>query len=202
MQEARESDRCQFVESSASDLHPIKNSSVDVVTTRSVLIYVEDKQQAFREFYRVLKSRGRLSIFEPINRFNLSSAAHRRWGYDMEPVKGIWEKVEGVYSHLQPPKSDPMLNFDERDLMVFAEQAGFSDIHLELQAVIRPSAATSWDMYIRIAGNPKILTLEETMQQVLTPDEIKQLTACLRRMVETDQGVTRSAVAYLWAVKP
>ena len=43
------------------------DGSVDVVTTRSVLIYVKDKAAALREFYRVLKPGGRVSLFEPIN---------------------------------------------------------------------------------------------------------------------------------------
>ena len=43
---------------------------MDIVTTRSVLIYVEDKRRAFEEFFRVLKPGGRISLFEPINRFN------------------------------------------------------------------------------------------------------------------------------------
>lgn len=62
-------DRMSFVEASAEDLSPISDASVDVVTTRSVLIYVDDKASAFREFRRVLKPRGRISIFEPINNY-------------------------------------------------------------------------------------------------------------------------------------
>ena len=46
----------------------VADSSVDVVTTRSVLIYVKDKAAALREFYRVLKPGGRISLFEPVNR--------------------------------------------------------------------------------------------------------------------------------------
>src|SRR5206468_10723036 len=52
-------DRCRFVVAAADDLSPIGDESVDVVTTRSVLIYVEDKARAFREFYRVLGPGGR-----------------------------------------------------------------------------------------------------------------------------------------------
>ena len=38
--------RCRFVQASADDLSPFADASVDVVTTRSVLIYVADKRRA------------------------------------------------------------------------------------------------------------------------------------------------------------
>ena len=59
-------DRCEFLRASADEL-PLPDASVDVVTIRSVLIYLMDKQPAFAEFHRVLRPGGRLSIFEPIN---------------------------------------------------------------------------------------------------------------------------------------
>lgn len=61
--------RMSFVEASAEDLSAVPDRSVDVVTTRSVLIYVDDKAAAFREFHRVLRPGGRTSIFEPINNY-------------------------------------------------------------------------------------------------------------------------------------
>ena len=67
------SDRCEFVQAAASGLGPVGSSSVDVVTTRSVLIYVEDKTAALREFFRVLRPGGRIALFEPINSFGWPS---------------------------------------------------------------------------------------------------------------------------------
>src|SRR5216110_2745948 len=53
------SERCSFVKGPAQDLDGLDDGSVDVVTTRSVLIYVPEKEQAFREFFRVLRPSGR-----------------------------------------------------------------------------------------------------------------------------------------------
>jgi len=67
-------DRCEFLLAPADDLSALEERSVDAVTTRSVLIYVEDKRRAFEEFYRVLKPGGRLSVFEPISSFTQDRA--------------------------------------------------------------------------------------------------------------------------------
>ncbi len=196
------SERCEFLRASADDLSAIEESTVDVVTTRSVLIYVSNKQQAVDEFHRVLKPNGRLSIFEPINRFGWPEPPHLFWGYDVTPVMETAQKVKALYHRLQPVETDPMMNFDERDLMAFAEQAGFGEIHLELRAEISPAdEKASWEAYFKTAGNPKIPTLEEAIQQTLTPEEAEKFIAHLRPLVEGRQQVRRWAGAYLWAVK-
>src|SRR5829696_4596871 len=42
--------RCRYLRTPATDLSSLGDASVDVVTTRSVLIYVRDKRRAFSEF--------------------------------------------------------------------------------------------------------------------------------------------------------
>lgn len=210
-EEMRILERCKFVRASADDLSMFANESVEAVTTRSVLIYVDAKQKSFDEFYRVLKPKGTLSIFEPINRFGYPEPANTCWGYDVTPVVEIARKVKAVYEKIQPA-DDPMLNFDERDLFTYAGQAGFKEVHLELQAEIKSLAEEfiklpdklrqqKWESMLNRAGNPKIPTLEEAMRQVLTADEQEELMAHLRPLVEAGQTVQRSSVAYLWAIK-
>jgi ubiquinone/menaquinone biosynthesis C-methylase UbiE len=194
-------DRCQFLHASADDLSMLGNESVDAVTTRSVLIYVSAKQQAFKEFHRVLKTGGQLSIFEPINRFAYPEPADRFAGYDITPVMEITQKLKDIYGRIQPLDTDPMTDFDERDLIIQAEKADFTEVHLELQAVVLPSENADWSVMMHTAGNPKIPTLEEAIQQALTPGEAEKFVNHLRPLVESKQGVDRSAVAYLWAVK-
>jgi arsenite methyltransferase len=194
--------RCQFLLASADDLSALKDSSVDVVTTRSVLVYVSAKQKAFNEFHRVLKSQGRLSIFEPINRFSYPEPMHLCRGYDVTPIIKIAEKVKDVYLRLQPSDTDPMVDFDERDLIVFAERAGFKEVHLELRIDVQfPTEGVSWEIHLRSSGNPRVPTLEEAIKQALTPDEARAFAAHLRPLVEAGQGTERLAVAYLWAIK-
>ena len=203
-------DRCQFVCSPANDLSLIEDASVDAVTTRSVLIYVANKERAFEEFYRVLEPGGHLSIWEPINRFgrrNHPSDGRLFAGYDTTPVQALARRVEAVFERIQPPETDPMLDFDERDLLDLAESAGFGEIHLNYEAKIAPCAASEenivrdWDSFAKIPGNPNIPNLEEAMAQALTPGETERFVAHLRPLVEAARGMERWASAVLWAVK-
>jgi ubiquinone/menaquinone biosynthesis C-methylase UbiE len=200
-QQAGVEDRCEFVPASADDLSAIAAQSVDVVTTRSVLIYVADKQLAFAEFYRVLKPGGRISLFEPINRFGWPEPDHLLDGYDVTPVIEIASKVKAALRRTLPD-GNPMLDFDERDLLHFAEQVGFAEIHLELLAEIAPVPHTrNWDTYLNTAFNPLQPTLKEAISEALTTDEAARLEVQMRPLVEARQGTFRLAKAYLWAVK-
>jgi SAM-dependent methyltransferase len=195
-------ERCRFVEAGADDLSPIESLSVDVVTTRAVLIYVQDKRAAFAEFARVLRPAGRISLYEPINRFG---AEERRSGFFGFPVSGLDEiaaKLRAVYEEIQPPESDPMLDFDERDLIGLAEGAGFFPIRLTLDARIEATPERSWDGFLDSAWNPNVPTLREAMEQALSAEERERLTAQLRPLVEGGGGVWRMALAHLTGTRP
>jgi ubiquinone/menaquinone biosynthesis C-methylase UbiE len=193
-------DRCRFVQASADDLSSIGEETVDVVTTRSVLIYVKNKAAAFSEFARVLRPGGRISLFEPINRFAQREA--NTWGgYDLSAVPEAAAKVRAIYDAIQPPASDPMLDFDERNLVRLAEQAGFFPITLTLEAVIEPPPPRAWDGFLDSAGNPNIPTFREAIAQALTAVGRDQLTAHLRPLVEQGEGEWRMASAYVAATK-
>jgi arsenite methyltransferase len=195
------SDRSSFVKVGASDLAGIADESVDVVTTRSVLIYVPEKARAFGEFFRVLRPGGRFSSFEPINRFGMEERNEGFWGYPSDGLSDLAQRVEQVYAEIQPP-SDPMLDFDERDLIKLAEAAGFFPVELELHAFVKSIDPRPWEAFLNSSGNPKIPTIAEAMDQALTPEERERFSAHLRRLVEDGKGVWRMAHAYLRGVKP
>lgn len=206
-QETGTSHRCEFLQARAEDLAALPDASVDVVTTRSVLIFVSEKQRAFDEFYRVLGEGGRISLFEPINTYFYPLPEHCFGsvpGFDVTPVLELARKVRAVYEQAQPLENDPMMDFDEKDLLAFAERAGFREIHLELDVHIMPPPDTDkvgWEVYYRMAPNPKAPTLEEAVKAALTEEQAETFIAHLRPLVENNQGTTRLAMAYLWAVK-
>lgn len=191
------SERCEFVEARAEDLRPIEDDTVDAVTTRSVLIYVADKAAAFREFYRVLKPGGRISLFEPINRYGLDA-----WRFDMTPVADLAQRLRDFYRRLQPPDADPMLDFDEHGLVAHCEATGFVDIHLALHIFVRPATPQPWDRAMSIPGNPNIPSPREAMAEIFTAEEAGRYEAHLRPRMEAGHGVVREAFAFLAALKP
>jgi len=194
-------DRCDFVPASAENLARIVDSSVDIVTTRSVLIYVQEKQRALNEFHRVLKPGGRFSIFEPINAYFPPSSSFF-WNYDVTPLADLAAKVRDVYKRAQPRDSDPMMNFDERDLLEFAQQAGFDEVQLDLHVEIVPGVWWgTWEAFVNASGNPLAPTVAEAMAEALTPQEAAEFEAYLRPLVDAKQGVKREAVAYVWGRK-
>ncbi|MGH3030100.1 MAG: class I SAM-dependent methyltransferase [Gaiellaceae bacterium] len=195
-------ERCEFLLAAADQL-PLPDASVDVITTRSVLIYLADKQPAFLEFFRLLRPGGRLSIFEPINSFGFPEPDHLYRGFDAAPVRELARKVRAVGL---PPSEHPLLNFDERDLLRFAEEAGFAEIRLEYTAEISLgphwASEVGWETYKRMSGNPLDPTLEESMDEALGPDEKAEFERFLRGRIESGAEVKRrEASAYLRAGK-
>jgi arsenite methyltransferase len=194
--------RCQFLLAPADDLTAVTGASVDVVTTRSVLIYVKDKAQALREFYRVLKPGGRLSLFEPINVLMSLADPDLFSGYDIAPVKSLGAKVSAVYESIAPRGVDPMIDFDDRDLVRHAQDAGFPEIDLELRVSVKArKEPVPWERFIRSSGNPLIPPFGEVLDRALSAAEAAEFTRHLRPLVETGAGLERRALAYLTAVK-
>ncbi|MGH8929045.1 MAG: class I SAM-dependent methyltransferase [Acidimicrobiia bacterium] len=83
------SDRCRFIATPAESLDGIDNASVDVVATRSVLIFVADKAAAFAAFHRVLRPGGRISLFEPINRRYIALNRDLIFGFESAPIADL-----------------------------------------------------------------------------------------------------------------
>jgi arsenite methyltransferase len=197
-----ELERCRFLLAPADQLSAVATGSVDVVTTRSVLIYVKDKAGALREFYRVVQPGGRISLYEPINVLMSDDDPGQFWGYDMRPVRALNAKVGALYESIQPRGEDPMGDFDERDLLRHAEAAGSSVVDLELRVTVENAKRpVPWQRFLRTSGNPLIPPLGEALDRTLTADEITAFTEHLRPLVESGTGQERRASAYLTAIK-
>jgi len=126
--------QCAFIECSAEVLGGIADASVDAVTTRAVLAYVPDKIAAMREFHRILKPGGRLSIAEPVNRddaFEVSAlkrmvdALPAESGNDFFHLLHRWKAAQYPDTE-EKISANPFTNYSERDLVRFALDTRFA----------------------------------------------------------------------------
>lgn len=197
--------RCGFVNASASQLDAVAPSSVDVITTRSVLIYVEDKAAALAEFFRVLRPGGRIVLFEPINSFGRPEPDGRFWGYDAASIQDLAGRVRAVLDEAQSAAgASTMTDFDERDLLAWAERAGFRTITLHYEVTIKQEAwleGIAWDAFLAFSPNPLCPTIGEAVTRALGSDEQHRFELHMRPLVENGEGTTRSATVYLAARK-
>lgn len=197
-------ERARFVVARAEDLDGIADGSVDVITTRSVLIYVADKADAFAAFHRALRPRGRISLFEPINRLTFPEPRDRFWGYDVAAVAELADKVRAAFEDMHDPASATMTDFDAGDLVLLAEQAGFARIHCDCHIDIEPGqppSATNVETLLDTSPNPLAPTIREAIAQALTEPERERFVVHLRQAHDEGRQLRRLAVAYLAAAK-
>ena len=172
-----------------ADVLPLPDEHADVVCTRSVLIYVLDKAEAAREFVRVLRPGGRVSLFEPINRRRRHVSEAVDFG-ELSPLVEAWEE------EVDARADDPMLSFDEQDLERFFVEAGFADVQLDLRAGESELPAERWLTTVGAPGRRSVL---EVWQERFSADEVEALVRVLDA-----QATLRLAwpQLYLTAVKP
>lgn len=186
---------------------PFADQSFDAVLTRSVLIYVADKAAAAREFYRVLKRGGRVSLFEPIN-----SAALRYGEFGGRDFSAVQPARDRVLAHQRAtwPHRAAMMDFDERDLAQCFVDAGFNvqlnHWHSDWQAPrLSPRQQARqrdrWRGLLARRGNPTMLSYAEAAQAVLGEGATAHLDQVGEIML-AQPGRLVSAVAYLRGTRP
>jgi len=175
----------------SADVLPLRDESLDAVVTRSVLIYVDDKAEAALEFLRVLRSGGRLSVFEPINSRNLRLVD----AVDFSPLGELGDRLRAWNESTYENAADPMLNFDDDDLLGFFRSAGFADVELELGATEEQIAGQRYLNQVGAPGRPTVL---ERWRETFAADEVERLVEYLTgRMIPT-----RVQHAFVTAHKP
>jgi hypothetical protein len=158
------------------------------------LIYVDDIPASFTALHRVLRPGGRISIFEPINRFVVDRRADRLWGFDMT---GLEPLVAKVYRALADYRMDTMLAFDERDLLRHTEAVGFSDVRMTYQAEVIRSGDDTADSLLSTAPNPLVPTLGEIVAAALPPAEEAALRERFAAELAAGRREIRMATVYL-----
>lgn len=202
--------QCTFFLGPADNLKEIDDASVDVVTTRAVLAYVQDKGAALREFQRILKPGGRISLAEPIFQDEAYAALALKSIVDGQLPEGAdrflpllhrWKAAQFPDSAEKIAQS-PIANYSERDLVRLVQNTGFAEIHMEFHVDVVPSEATSWEVFLGIAPHPLAPPLGVILAERFTPEERQFFEQILRPGVEAGQPVATNRIAYLTARKP
>jgi ubiquinone/menaquinone biosynthesis C-methylase UbiE len=180
---------------------PLADASFDAVFTRSVLMYLVDHAAGVREIHRVLRPGGRVSIFEPINRINRGDAWNG--GRDLSAVRPEHDRIVAYLQQGQEERN-PMMDFDERDLVRWFVEAGFTSVRLTYEAsyhhgVFRASA-TQLLAGLRQRPNPLQLSYEEGARAVLGDAAEAYLTRYVE-LFRSQPGRSINAVAYVTAMR-
>ena len=203
-------EQCTFLECSADNLSEIADFSVDVVATRAVLAYVSDKQAALREFYRILKPGGRISLAEPVFQDESYFVQALRQAVEAQgpqptdlflPLLHRWRAAQFPDTDEQRRLS-PIVNYSERDLLSFVRDTGFGEIHLQLHIDVTPSAVPSWDVFLGIAPHPWAPPLRRILAEQFSPEERQFFESIVRPTVESGDHITTDRIVYLNAQKP
>ena len=202
-------DQCTFVRCTADHLEGIPDTSADVVVTRSVLAYVFDKTAALREFHRVLKPGGRISLAEPVYQDDALAASAMRSVIESNPPDRVspmtvllhrWKAAQYPDTEAKILAS-PIANYSERDMIRFAQAAGFTELHLELHIDTLPSIVRSWEVFINSSPHPLAPPLRAIMSEQFTAQERELFERTMRPVIEDPNAVTTDRMLYLTAKK-
>jgi ubiquinone/menaquinone biosynthesis C-methylase UbiE len=183
---------------------PLASASVDVVMTRSVLIYLADKLAGIRELHRVLKPGGRASIFEPINEVSERVRDNVRASGFYDALEPEFGEIRRYYEGRRDGWWGTLVGWDERDLVGWFEAAGFARIETsyELVAGVRARKPTKAEVAGALRGrpNPSTPSYEEVAREVLGDHADDYLDRYVRFLV-SHAPRSASAAVYLVATR-
>ena len=100
---------------------------------------------------------------------------------------------------------NPMTDFDERDLLRWAGEAGFDGIEVDYRAQLDVPAEPigDWEARKAVSPNPLAPTYGEAIASVLTDEERERLDTRMTELAQAGTPTRRTlATAYLRALHP
>jgi arsenite methyltransferase len=192
-------DRVSVLRSPVETLAGVEDGSVDVVLSRSVLVYSREPATAFTSMSRVLRPGGRLSLFEPLWRFHQPRAATGDFfGRDLATVAEEVAAVKAVYAASSTGRG----GVSAAALVAGAEAARFGRIRalVEAESVpLPPGDDAQVQQALSGRPNPEAPSATEAARATLPPERAEAFLSALEDAVRTGRGRTRTAGVFLTA---
>lgn len=170
----------------------------DKIVMRSVLVHILDKSSCIKEFFRVLKPGGILSLFEPIMSSNTKY-------YDLVSPDEItdYDRLKDLEDEIMHSKDDPITNFDDKILKDVLEQTGFSSVELEEDTisstyVVNGELVPQW---FEGRPSPGSMSLKERFLRYVSEDEFARYLNELQKALDGREITVKTNSAYVKAVK-
>jgi len=186
-----------FLQSDAADIK-LPDNSVDVVVMRSVLVHILDKLTPIKEFHRILKPDGRISIFEPIIRKN--TKYYELINPDDFPN---YAKIKEIEEKINSDQNDSLLNFDERSLGGDFLKAGFKNVDIRASTEsstyeVNASMVAPW---FNTPPSPDRPTLKQRFLNFMPEAEVDEFIERLKINLDGKSITINSPVIFIYAEK-
>ncbi|MPZ13420.1 MAG: methyltransferase domain-containing protein [Chloroflexi bacterium] len=191
--------RVRVVQADAAAL-PLADSCIDVVAARSVLAFIADRRTAMREAFRVLRPGGRISCFEPINRY----LTRHHTLVDLAPLGSLGEAISACFDAIYADPDEPLLTFDERDLVHLLEDAGLVEVGLNLIVTwhrfrLSEEEARQW---LTQRGSPGRPSVTELVASRLGRSAAERYARYFVEAASRQTTSLRRGSAFVWGRKP
>lgn len=188
----------RFLAMAPDDLTEIPDASFDIVTMRSVLNYVPDRVAALRDYHRVLRPGGTLAFVQMYPSPELSGQV---WGYDVSAVEPLASRIREVLRAYEP---ETYRRFDENQVLDWLAEAGFRKVDLHHEVEIADTSdwpPPDWERTRNLAAGPDQPTIQEAIDEALSPAEADEFIAWLRPEVESGRRHVRFPKSFVRAVR-
>jgi SAM-dependent methyltransferase len=178
---------------------PFDDAAFDVVTARAVLQFLHDRPAAVHGAFRLLRSGGRFSCAEPINRY---ITPHHQL-VDLAPLGTMGHEIRALFDAVYAYPDEPMLTFDERDLCALLDGAGFVEVGVNLlvhweRHELTPEQARARVTSRGVAVRPSVM---ELITERLGVAAAERYAAYFAERASAEPLLERRGFAFVWGRK-